>query len=280
MDRLFVEPAAERRRFLDRLTLALRPDHAQHANRYEAAMRARNRLLTDDGTPDMAWLTALEAQMAEHGVCIDTARRETVTALSERLALLEANRREELSQIQNRFNNMAGKLTAPVEAERELQTRRDVFDALDTLSDAIGRSDTDTERSIVRSILIANETRLHNQPLGDLSDLYLDVIAQERLIADARQPVFFLGAAQTRQVIDAAFLNLRDLSDGARRQRSGAWNRCARSSAHLAKRRALVGPVTARANPVGSRNGRRCGLLRLKLLGSASQCLGCELIAA
>ena len=66
MDRLFVEPAGERRRFLDRLTLALRPDHAQHANRYEAAMRARNRLLADD-LPDPQWLTALEAQMVEEG---------------------------------------------------------------------------------------------------------------------------------------------------------------------------------------------------------------------
>ncbi|WP_296613632.1 DNA replication/repair protein RecF [Sphingomonas sp.] len=85
MDRLFVEPAGERRRFLDRLTLALRPDHAQHANRYEAAMRARNRVLADD-RPDPQWLTALEAQMAEHGAAIDAGRRETVAALAERLA--------------------------------------------------------------------------------------------------------------------------------------------------------------------------------------------------
>jgi len=85
MDRLFVEPAGERRRFLDRLTLAMRPDHAQHANRYEAAMRARNRVLAEDN-PDPHWLTALEAQMAEHGAAIDTGRRETVTALAERLA--------------------------------------------------------------------------------------------------------------------------------------------------------------------------------------------------
>jgi len=85
MDRLFVEPAGERRRFLDRLTLAMRPDHAQHANRYEAAMRARNRVLADEH-PDPHWLTALEAQMTEHGAAIDSGRRETVTALAERLA--------------------------------------------------------------------------------------------------------------------------------------------------------------------------------------------------
>lgn len=86
MDRLFVEPAGERRRFLDRLTLALSPAHAVHSNRYEAAMRARNRLLAEDGPPDRHWLTALEAQMAEHGAAIDAARRETVAALAERLA--------------------------------------------------------------------------------------------------------------------------------------------------------------------------------------------------
>lgn len=85
MDRLFVEPAGERRRFLDRLTLALSPAHAVHANRYEAAMRARNRLLADEVPPDREWLSALEAQMAEHGAAIDTARRETVAALAERL---------------------------------------------------------------------------------------------------------------------------------------------------------------------------------------------------
>ncbi|MEG3149303.1 DNA replication/repair protein RecF [Sphingomonas sp. ZT3P38] len=89
MDRLFVEPASERRRFLDRLTLALGPGHAVHSNRYEAAMRARNRLLaeaSDSGRPaDADWLSALETQMAEHGAAIDAARRATVAALAERL---------------------------------------------------------------------------------------------------------------------------------------------------------------------------------------------------
>ena len=86
MDRLFVEPASERRRFLDRLTLALSPGHASHANRYEAAMRARNRLLAEDGPHDDAWLGALEAQMADHGTAIAAARLDTVGALSVRLA--------------------------------------------------------------------------------------------------------------------------------------------------------------------------------------------------
>ena len=84
MDRLFVDTASERRRFLDRLTMALMPAHATHAARYEAAMRARNRLLGEESY-DPAWLTALEAGMAEHGAALDAARRTTVVALGERL---------------------------------------------------------------------------------------------------------------------------------------------------------------------------------------------------
>jgi DNA replication and repair protein RecF len=85
MDRLFQEGASGRRRFLDRLVLALAPGHALHAARYEAAMRARNKLLAEDD-PDPQWLAALEARMAEHGAELDRARREAVSALAARLA--------------------------------------------------------------------------------------------------------------------------------------------------------------------------------------------------
>src|SRR5690242_9260744 len=85
MDRLFTGSAGERRRFLDRLVLALEPGHAHHASRYEAAMRARNKLLAED-RPDETWLSSLELAMAEHGVAGAEARTRTVAALSERLA--------------------------------------------------------------------------------------------------------------------------------------------------------------------------------------------------
>jgi DNA replication and repair protein RecF len=86
MDRLFQEGGGGRRRFLDRLVLALRPGHAVHAARYEAAMRARNKLLAEGGPPDEAWLAALEARMAEHGAAVREARVATVAALGARLA--------------------------------------------------------------------------------------------------------------------------------------------------------------------------------------------------
>ena len=85
MDRLFADSAGGRRRFLDRLTLALEPGHATHAARYEAAMRARNKLLAEPDGADASWLTALEAGMADHGGALAEARARTVSALSERL---------------------------------------------------------------------------------------------------------------------------------------------------------------------------------------------------
>lgn len=86
MDRLFIGSAGDRRRFLDRLVLALEPSHARHSSRYEAAMRARNKLLADEAPPEPSWLSALEAAMVEHGTAIAAARSRTVAALDQRLA--------------------------------------------------------------------------------------------------------------------------------------------------------------------------------------------------
>jgi DNA replication and repair protein RecF len=82
MDRLFADSAGNRRRFLDRLTLALEPGHASHSARYEAAMRARNKLLAEPDSADPSWLAALEAGMAEHGVAVAASRARTVAALA------------------------------------------------------------------------------------------------------------------------------------------------------------------------------------------------------
>lgn len=84
-DRLFAESAGSRRRFLDRLMLALDPAHAHDSSRYEAAMRQRNRLLAGEH-PDGDWLAALEAAMVEHGAAIAARRASLVDSLGARLA--------------------------------------------------------------------------------------------------------------------------------------------------------------------------------------------------
>ncbi|WP_293676839.1 DNA replication/repair protein RecF [uncultured Phenylobacterium sp.] len=84
-DRLFLEGAAERRRFFDRLVFAAEPIHAAHVQAYEKALRERMRLLTD-GPADAAWLDALEARMAEAGALMAEARARTLTALTAEIA--------------------------------------------------------------------------------------------------------------------------------------------------------------------------------------------------
>lgn len=85
MDRLFIESAGGRRRFLDRLVLGFDSGHARAATRYETAMRERARLLKY-GPRDPAWLYGLENEMAEAGIAIAQARATTVEKLSRALA--------------------------------------------------------------------------------------------------------------------------------------------------------------------------------------------------
>ena len=78
MDRLWVEGASGRRRFLDRMALSFHPSHADATLMYEKSMRERNRLLKDQ-VRDAAWYDALELQMAKSGAKI-TANRIDVLA--------------------------------------------------------------------------------------------------------------------------------------------------------------------------------------------------------
>jgi DNA replication and repair protein RecF len=85
MDGLFLGPASERRRFLDRLVLAVDAHHASRVNALERALRSRNRLL-EDARPDLHWLDAAEHETAELAVAVAAARAETVRRLSGALA--------------------------------------------------------------------------------------------------------------------------------------------------------------------------------------------------
>ncbi len=85
MDRLFIEGASGRRRFLDRLVFGFEPGHARIAARYETAMRERARLLKY-GPRDPAWLDGLEGEMTEAGIALAVSRAQTVERLNHALA--------------------------------------------------------------------------------------------------------------------------------------------------------------------------------------------------
>jgi DNA replication and repair protein RecF len=85
MDGLFNGPASERRRFLDRLVLAVDAEHGARVNALERALRSRNRLL-EDPRPDPHWLDAVERETAELAVAVTASRAETVARLQAAIA--------------------------------------------------------------------------------------------------------------------------------------------------------------------------------------------------
>jgi DNA replication and repair protein RecF len=81
MDRLFTDAASGRRKFLDRLVVALEPAHAREVAAFEAASAQRNRLLAEPRA-DADWLAGLEDSMARHAVAATAARMVLVSRLN------------------------------------------------------------------------------------------------------------------------------------------------------------------------------------------------------
>lgn len=104
-DGLFRGAAGERRRFLDRLVLAVDPAHAARSSALERALRSRNRILEE--TPHQgAWLDAIEREIAELGVAVAAARAETVA----RLSRIIADARDEASPFPHAGLALAGEI--------------------------------------------------------------------------------------------------------------------------------------------------------------------------
>jgi DNA replication and repair protein RecF len=84
MDGMFSGPASERRRFLDRLALAVDAEHSGRVAALERSLRSRNRLL-EEPRPDPHWLDAVEHETAEVAVAVAAQRAETVARLRQAL---------------------------------------------------------------------------------------------------------------------------------------------------------------------------------------------------
>lgn len=86
MDGLFTDSAGARRRFVDRMVLAIEPGHAKNVSSLENALRERNKLLETGG--DARWLDAIEAQVAQHGTVVAANRARLVALLADELSTL------------------------------------------------------------------------------------------------------------------------------------------------------------------------------------------------
>jgi len=118
MDQLFTGPASERRRFLDRLALAVDAEHASRVSALERALRSRNRLL-EDPRADPHWLDAIEHETAELAVAVAALRAETATRLA---AALKARRGSPFPSAEIALEGWMEKLL-PQHSAREIEDR-------------------------------------------------------------------------------------------------------------------------------------------------------------
>jgi DNA replication and repair protein RecF len=81
MDGLFLGPASERRRFFDRLVLAIDSQHSARVSALDRSLRSRNRLLEVRNYDDH-WCDAIERETAELAVAVAAMRGQTVTKLA------------------------------------------------------------------------------------------------------------------------------------------------------------------------------------------------------
>jgi DNA replication and repair protein RecF len=191
MDRLFLDAAAERRRFLDRLVQAVYPEHARQTAIFERTMRERSVLLRH-GPRDPAWLAVLEERMAAAGVAVAAGRRELASGLNALLAepdpTLPAVRLELEGAVEGWLargpaidaeERLAAELAAarPQDAETggaAIGPHRSDLAAIDLATgEAAARVSTGRQKSMLIAITLA-EARLRQRIAGDPPVLLLD----------------------------------------------------------------------------------------------------------
>ncbi len=184
MDRLWIEAAEGRRRFLDRITLSFVPDHAEAVLAYDKAMRDRNRLLKDE-VGDAGWYAALEGAMAEAGAQIMNNR----SAALARLELAQAGAQTQFPRAELSLTGPEGEAEVPgdqlalVWAE---ERRRDM---------AAGRTLLGPHRADLRAVYAAKGVQAGQCSTGEQKALLISLILSNAraLRADlGRAPILLL----------------------------------------------------------------------------------------
>jgi DNA replication and repair protein RecF len=236
MDRLWIEAAEGRRRFLDRLTLSFSPEHAEQSLAYDKAMRDRNRLIRDQ-VADAHWYTALEAQMAEAGQQITRNRRAAIARIASaadaasafpvaNLILTGPEGAEEPDDLatalaEGRRRDMAAGRTLVGPHRADLSAR---YAAKDMAAD---QCSTGEQKALLISLILANARALA-EDLGRAPILLLDEVAahlDETRRAALYDEICTLGAQAVMTGTDAALfdglgarglvLSVRDIGAGS-----------------------------------------------------------------
>ncbi len=180
MDGLFTGPGSERRRFLDRLVLAINSAHGRRVREFDRLMTQRNRLL--DENAGARWLDAVEAELSGRAIAVALARAETVTLLSARMERAEASLfpAGRLSLLGDFDAALAGRSAA--EAELAYREALGLGRAADR---AAGRTLSGPHRSDLDVVLVAKEMPAARSSTGEQKALLIGLIlAYAEIVAE------------------------------------------------------------------------------------------------
>jgi DNA replication and repair protein RecF len=185
MDRLFLDGAALRRKFVDRLVLAFDPEHAARLNRYEKKLRERLRLL-ETGGGDARWLATLESGIAADGIAVAAARTDMLLHLEKYIALLATR--------QNLFPAPSVVMTGDIDACLSAMTALDAEDMFlrklqdgRALDGASGRTMFGAHRSDVNVAYAAKQMPAGECSTGEQKGMMLSIILAHALMMQAEK---------------------------------------------------------------------------------------------
>jgi DNA replication and repair protein RecF len=191
MDSLFVGAPSERRRFLDRVALAVDAEHASRVNALERALRSRNRLLAEP-RPDPHWLDAVEHETVELAVAVAAVRAETVSRLEH---VLESRRGSDFPPAELSLDGWMEKLV-PAHPALEIEERyRTVLRENRTRDAAAGRTLDGPHVTDLAVVYSAKNIAASAASTGEQKALLIGlVLAHARLITEmtASTPVLLL----------------------------------------------------------------------------------------
>ncbi len=182
MDRIFIEGASGRRRFLDRLVYGVDADHAARLTAYDHAMRERARLLRD-GRFERAWLEALELEMATRAIAVASAR----IAFVERLGTIAE---ADLAPFPVPDLSLSGEVETALATEQAPQVEASLRERLASLRRVDGESGTTTAGTHRSDFIVTHRVKRRQAAdcsTGEQKALLIAIqLAHARLVADAR----------------------------------------------------------------------------------------------
>src|SRR5215831_927221 len=181
MDALFNGPAGERRRFIDRLVLAVDAEHASRVNALERSLRARNRLL-EEARADSHWLEAVEHETAELAVAVASLRVETVRRLA---AVLETRKNSPFPPVEVAIDGWLEQLIPAHPASDIEQRYRAVLRDNRGRDAAAGRTLDGPHLSDLKVVYAAKDISAADASTGEQKALLIGlVLAHARLLSE------------------------------------------------------------------------------------------------